>query len=86
MRHDHEGRRPRREAFHSTPLAASLVRPPLVAECYANLECKIVDARLASKFDLFVLEVVKDWADPPEKTRKRFTTAASANLSSMEKV
>jgi len=52
------------QAFHLTPLPAACVSPPLVAECYANLECRLVDARLASKFDLFVLEVVKAWINP----------------------
>lgn len=50
-----------------TPLPASLVRPPLVAECFANLECRVVDTRLVNRFNLFVLEVVKAWRDPAQK-------------------
>ncbi|MFS8037452.1 flavin reductase family protein [Xanthobacter sp. AM11] len=50
-----------------TALPASLVRPPLVAECFANLECRVVDTRLVNRFNLFVLEVVKAWRDPAQK-------------------
>jgi flavin reductase (DIM6/NTAB) family NADH-FMN oxidoreductase RutF len=46
------------------------VAPPLIAECFANLECKVVDTRLVSKFNLFVLEVVKAWTDPAQRHPK----------------
>jgi flavin reductase (DIM6/NTAB) family NADH-FMN oxidoreductase RutF len=39
------------------------VRPPLVEECFANLECRVVDARFVNKYNFFVLEVVKAWID-----------------------
>ena len=51
-------------AFGLTPLPASQVDPPLVAECYANLECRVVDAQLVTKYHFFVLEVLKAWVDP----------------------
>jgi flavin reductase (DIM6/NTAB) family NADH-FMN oxidoreductase RutF len=51
------------EAFGLTPLPASLVEAPLIAECWANLECRIFDARLVTDFNFFVLEVVKAWVD-----------------------
>jgi len=50
-----------------TPAPAARVEVPLIAECYANLECKLVDARLASKYNFFILEVVKAWIDPAKK-------------------
>jgi len=53
--------------FSLTPLQASLVAPPLVAECFANLECKVVDTRMVNKFNFFVLEVLKAWIDPTRK-------------------
>lgn len=46
-----------------TPLAAALVAPPLIAECFANLECRVVDTRMVSRYNFFVLEVVKAWMD-----------------------
>ena len=53
--------------FGLTPLAASRVKAPLVAECYANLECRLVDARMAEKYNFFVLRVLKAWIDPSRK-------------------
>jgi flavin reductase (DIM6/NTAB) family NADH-FMN oxidoreductase RutF len=50
-----------------TPLPAALVSPPLVAECFANLECRVVDTSLVDKYNIFVLEVVKAWIDPAQK-------------------
>ena len=50
-----------------TPRPAAHVKPPLVLECFANLECKVVDTRLVNKFNLFILEVVKAWMDPSQK-------------------
>jgi len=53
--------------FGLTPVEASLVKPPLIAECYANLECKIADGRMVNKYNFFVLEVVQAWIDPAVK-------------------
>jgi len=53
-----------------TPLAAENVAAPLVAECFANLECRVVDTRLVNKYNLFVLEVVKAWVDPEQPKPK----------------
>jgi len=44
-------------------VAASQVRPPLIAECYVNLECRVIDTRMVSRYNMFVLEVVKAWID-----------------------
>lgn len=51
-------------AFGLTAQQASLVAAPLVAECYANLECRVVDTRMVNRYGFFVLEVVKAWIDP----------------------
>jgi flavin reductase (DIM6/NTAB) family NADH-FMN oxidoreductase RutF len=58
------------KAFCLTPHTASRVAPPLIAECYANCECRVVDARMAAKYNFFVLEVVKAWVDPKVKKPK----------------
>ncbi|OGS91205.1 MAG: flavin reductase [Gallionellales bacterium GWA2_60_18] len=50
-----------------TPLPAAQVKAPLIDECYANLECRVVDSRLVNKYNFFVLEVVKAWIDPAKK-------------------
>ena len=46
-----------------TPVPAARVRAPLVAECYANFECRAVDTRMVRRYCFFVLEVVQAWAD-----------------------
>ena len=35
------------------------VRAPLIRECYANFECRLVDSSLIGKYSLFVFEVMK---------------------------
>ncbi len=55
------------KAFGLTPVPASQVGAPLIAECYASLECRVVDSRMVNKYNFFVLEVVKAWLDPTRK-------------------
>ena len=38
-----------------------------IMECYANLECKVVDTRMVAKHNFFILEVFKAWIDPSRK-------------------
>ena len=57
-------------AFGLTALPADEVDCPLIGECFANLECRISDGRLVSRYNLFVLEVVKAWVDPRQKNPK----------------
>ena len=45
--------------FGLTPRPGEQVRAPLIEECYANFECRLVDPSLIRKYSLFVLEVVK---------------------------
>jgi flavin reductase (DIM6/NTAB) family NADH-FMN oxidoreductase RutF len=58
------------EAFGLTKLPASRITPPLIADCFANLECKVTDTRLVNKYNLFILEVLKAWIDPAQKDPK----------------
>ena len=53
-----------------TQVPGACVKPPLVAECFANLECKVTDRRLVNKYNLFILEVLKAWIDPAQKNPK----------------
>ena len=57
-------------AFGLTPVPAAQVKAPLVAECFANLECRVVDTRLVNKYGLFILEVVKACTDPEQENPK----------------
>ena len=56
--------------FGLTPMPAEHVAAPLVAECFANLECKVADTRFINKYSIFVLEVLKAWIDPAQKNPK----------------
>lgn len=58
------------KTFKLTRLPASRVKAPLIKECYANLECRVVDTSMVKKYDLFVFEVVKAWIDPNVKDPK----------------
>jgi len=55
------------KTFCLTPAPAACVKPPLIEECFANLECKVVDPRMIGRYCFFVLEVVKAWIAPPRK-------------------
>jgi len=54
--------------FGLTARPAKRVGAPLIDECYASLECKVVDTGMVEKYSLFVLEVVKAWVDPSVKS------------------
>ncbi|MGB2651180.1 MAG: flavin reductase family protein, partial [Candidatus Omnitrophota bacterium] len=47
-----------------TSIPAENVKAPLIAECLANLECRVANTTLVNKYNLFVLKVVKAWHDP----------------------
>jgi flavin reductase (DIM6/NTAB) family NADH-FMN oxidoreductase RutF len=53
-----------------TPVAAEHVASPLVAECFANLECRVTDSRMVRRYNLFILEVLKAWIDPAQRKPK----------------
>lgn len=45
--------------FSLTPLPAKLVAAPIIAECFANLECRVADTQMCNRYDFFVLEVIR---------------------------
>ncbi|MBW8685566.1 flavin reductase family protein [Chitinophaga rhizophila] len=47
------------EEYGLTQVVAEKVQAPLIKECYANFECKVIDKQLLSRYNFFVLEVVK---------------------------
>jgi flavin reductase (DIM6/NTAB) family NADH-FMN oxidoreductase RutF len=47
------------ETFGLTASEAEKVGAPLINECYANFECRLIDLSLIKKYSLFVFEVVK---------------------------
>ncbi len=56
--------------FHLTPRKAAKVKAPLVGECFANLECRLHDARLVNKYNFFIFEVVKAHVAPKPRFPK----------------
>lgn len=45
--------------FGLTAVPATCVSAPLIAECHANFECRLVDDVLVDKYNFFIFEVVK---------------------------
>lgn len=67
--------------FGLTALPAKLVKPPLVAECLANFECRVADEALAAKYNFHVLKVVKAWINPARKERRIFHAGGDGTFS-----
>ena len=57
--------------FNLSPEKASQVNVPLIGECYANLECKVIDIHMAAKYNIFILQVLAAWIT---KSKKRMRT------------
>ena len=53
--------------FGLTPSNAACVHAPLIDECYANLECRVIDTKLVTQYNIFIVEVVKAWIDRAQK-------------------
>lgn len=54
--------------FGLTPLPAKLVRPPLIKECLANIECKVID--IVEKHNIVVLEAVAAYLDTSRQEKR----------------
>jgi flavin reductase (DIM6/NTAB) family NADH-FMN oxidoreductase RutF len=54
--------------FRLTPMRGQVVKAPLIKECLANIECKVVD--IVSKHNIVVLEAVAAHVDAARKERR----------------
>ena len=54
--------------FKLTSVPAKLVRPPLIKECLANIECKVID--IVKKHNIVVLEGVAAYLDGTRKEKR----------------
>jgi len=54
--------------FELTAGQAKMVRPPLISECLANIECKVID--IVEKHNIVVLEAVAAWIDTTRKEKR----------------
>ena len=58
--------------FGLTSQPGNVVKAPLIAECLANIECRVVNTTLVNRYCLFILEGVQAWIDPKRKERRTF--------------
>jgi len=56
------------EKFGLTPLKGKHVRSPLIKECWANIECKVID--IVKKHSIVVLEGVAAYCDSARKEKR----------------
>lgn len=54
--------------FKLTPLKSRIVRAPLIKECFANIECKVVD--IVKRHNIIVLEAVEAYIDTTRKEKR----------------
>ena len=54
--------------FGLTPVKGKHVRPPLIRECLANIECKVID--IVKKHNIVVLEGVAAYFDSSRKEKR----------------
>lgn len=54
--------------FKLTAVPGKVVRAPLIGECLANIECKVID--IVEKHNIVVLEAVAAWIDPVRPERR----------------
>ena len=56
------------DKFKLTPVKGKLVKAPLIEECMANIECKVVD--IVKKHNIVVLEAVAAYFDSLHKEKR----------------
>ena len=54
--------------FKLTPVPGKVVKSPLIKECLANIECKVID--IVKKHNIVVLEAVAAYIDPTRKEKR----------------
>jgi flavin reductase (DIM6/NTAB) family NADH-FMN oxidoreductase RutF len=54
--------------FRLTAVPGSIVKPPLIRECLANIECRVID--IVKKHNIVVLQAVAAWIDTTRKEKR----------------
>lgn len=54
--------------FHLTPMKARHVRAPLIEECLAHIECRVVD--IIERYSIVVLEGVEAWINGAREEKR----------------
>ena len=65
--------------FKIVTAPAEKVAAPLLADCLANFECKVVDDTI-KKYEFVVLEVVKAWSNPDRKEQRTLHHCGKASF------
>lgn len=66
--------------FHLSQEAASKVKVPMISQCYANLECKVIDMNMVAKYNIFIVEVVKAWITTSKKRQRTIHHFGNGNF------
>ncbi|HOF58864.1 MAG TPA: flavin reductase family protein [Syntrophorhabdaceae bacterium] len=56
------------DKFELTPVKGRIVKAPLIKECLANIECKVID--IVTKHNIVVLEAVAAYFDASRKEKR----------------
>jgi len=56
--------------FKLTSKQGEKVSAPLIEQCIANIECRVIDTRMVNKYNLFILEAVKGWTNNSRKEKR----------------
>jgi flavin reductase (DIM6/NTAB) family NADH-FMN oxidoreductase RutF len=54
--------------FQLTPVSGKVVRPPLIKECLANIECKVID--IVTQHNIVVLEGIAAYIDSARQEKR----------------
>ena len=54
--------------FNLTPVRAKFVAAPLITECFANIECRVID--FVDRHNIVVLKAVAAYTDPSRKEKR----------------
>jgi len=58
--------------FNLGTLPGDKVNAPLIRQCLANIECKVVNTQLSGKYNLFVVAAVKAWINNDRREQRIF--------------
>lgn len=64
--------------FKLTPLQGKVVRPPLIKECLANIECKVID--IVERHNIVVLKGVAAYMDTARKEKRTLHAVGDGTL------
>ncbi|MDR3178378.1 MAG: flavin reductase family protein [Campylobacteraceae bacterium] len=60
------------KTFGLTPIKSQNIKPPLIKEALANIECKVIDVSLADSYGLFIMKGIKAWIDNDKADKRTF--------------